>query len=315
MAGGGQGDDLGEVLSSPVVQELRKERDQIAKEIAELEGRYGPRHPELLKAERQRAEIDGQIRQEIGRLVSNLKVQAEVARSREAAVGSALDESEGGAWWRTNDASVGLKELQRNLESVRAVYQSFLDRFKQTSAQDGMAQSDARLISPAKAPGAAARPEPTSAAGFRALALITALAAGRSGHMVRGGLGRWSLFGGRHQAKVGDGLPDYEFPLAHPPKRPPSQRQAAARRTFSPIDWILDQPFSSFSESFRTLKAALATYRAHTHHILAVTSAYPGEGKTTTCLSLGRALARSGRWGRGGRGLRPSAADHQSAPG
>ena len=282
LAGGGQGDDLGEVLGSPVVQELRKERDQADKEIAELEGRYGPRHPELLKAGRQRTEIDGQIRQEIGRLVSNLKVQAEVARSREAAVGSALAAAKS-ALAQNNDASVGLKELERNLESVRAVYQSFLDRFKQTSAQDGMAQSDARLISSAKAPGAPAGPNrPLLFAFVLATAAVVGLLAAWLAEAWEDGL--YSAEDVKRRLSL-DCLA--LIPMAQP------SRRSAFQGGFSPIDWILDQPFSSFSESFRTLKAALSLTGGQ-HRILAVASAYPGEGKTTTCLCLGRALARGG---------------------
>ena len=156
-AAGGPGDDLGEVLNSPVVQELRKQRDEIAKQIAELQGRYGPRHPDLLKAQRQRDELDAQISQEIARVISNLRVQVEVARSHSKAIASAVAASKA-ELARNNSASVELKQLQQNLDSVRTLYQSFLDRSKLTLAQDGMAQPDARLVAAAKPPLSPAPP-------------------------------------------------------------------------------------------------------------------------------------------------------------
>jgi capsular exopolysaccharide synthesis family protein len=283
LSGGGQGDDLGEVLNSPVVQELRKERDRTAKEIAELEGRYGPRHPDLMKAERQRVEIDGQIKQEIGRVVSNLKVQADVARSREAAVDAAVAVAKA-ALVENNGASVGLKELERNLEAVRTLYQSFLDRFKQTSAQDGMAQSDARLVSSAKAPAA-----PTSPNRPILLALVLATA------VVAGLLSAWFVEAwedGLHSADDLKRRLGLDCLALIPRVRAPARGSGAA--PFSPIDWIEDQPFSSFTESFRVLRAALHL-NGSPNCVFVVTSAYPGDGKTTTALALGRSLARSGR--------------------
>ncbi|MFY8208081.1 MAG: GumC family protein, partial [Caulobacter sp.] len=82
LARGSTGEDVGESLNSPVVQQLRKQRSEKSAQVADLGGRYGDRHPELLKARRELADIDGQIQAEIRRIISNLEAQAQVARQR-----------------------------------------------------------------------------------------------------------------------------------------------------------------------------------------------------------------------------------------
>ena len=282
LAKGGQGDDLGEVLNSQVVQSLRRERETAAKQVAEMRGRYGPRHPEMLKAERGLADLDQQIEQEIARLVSNLEVQARIADSRSAALAASLTDAKA-ALARSNGAAVELRELQRNLESVRSLYQSFLDRAKQTAAQDGMARTDARLVAVAKPPAKPAWPNrPLLIAG----ALVAALVAGAVAILLA-------------DARE-DGLYDGEDAARRLELRcvgmiPDPARLSPGGKIDAPADLLLEQPLSAFTESFRALRSALLLAQTATPiHTLALTSALPGEGKTTTCLGLGRIMARLG---------------------
>ena len=68
-----------------------------------------------------------------------------------------------------------------------------------------------------------------------------------------------------------------------------------ARGLEGPEDYVQSHPLSSFAESFRSLRAA-ATLRGHRPpKVLAITSALPLEGKTTTAVCLARTLAMSAR--------------------
>ncbi len=275
-SGGRAGDDLGEVLNSPVVQDLRKKRN----EITELLNRYGPRHPERLKAEHQRAELDAQIGQEIGRVVSNLRVQVQVARGHSVAIAAALGKAKA-ELAKNNNASVDLKQLEQNLDAVKTLYQAYLDRFKQTLAQDGMAQADARWVSPAKAPLSPASPNRL---------LLLAIAATVSALSAL--LAVWIA-----EARE-DGLYDAEDVEARLGVQGlgivPSIGKSRSEEA-SPADLVLSRPLSGFAEAFRVLKAELLLRRASGPiRTIAITSALPGEGKTTTSLCLGRMMATSG---------------------
>ena len=82
LARGSSGDDLGEALSSPVIQQLRQQRATVSAKVADLQGRYGERHPEMLTANRQLTDIDAQIQAEIQRIISNLEAKVQVSRQR-----------------------------------------------------------------------------------------------------------------------------------------------------------------------------------------------------------------------------------------
>lgn len=81
LARGSSGDDVGEALQSNVVGQLRAQRAVAAARVADLQARYGPRHPEMLRAQQELAAIDGQIQAEIQRVISNLEARVQVARA------------------------------------------------------------------------------------------------------------------------------------------------------------------------------------------------------------------------------------------
>jgi capsular exopolysaccharide synthesis family protein len=65
--------------------------------------------------------------------------------------------------------------------------------------------------------------------------------------------------------------------------------------TLSPIDHVVAKPLSGLSEAFRNLRASVVYSRlGEPVKVVAVTSALPGEGKTTTAVCLGRVAALQG---------------------
>jgi capsular exopolysaccharide synthesis family protein len=66
--------------------------------------------------------------------------------------------------------------------------------------------------------------------------------------------------------------------------------------TEAPMDYVVAKPLSAFAEAFRSLQAALVYARlGEPVKMVAITSALPGEGKTTTAVCLARSIALQGR--------------------
>jgi exopolysaccharide transport family protein len=284
LARGSTGEDVGESLNSPVVGQLRKQRAEQSAKVADLSGRYGDRHPELLKAKRELADIDAQIQAEIGRIISNLEAQAQVARQRTGSVAGSVSASKG-ALIGNNRASIRLGELERKAESVRTLYESLLGRFKQTTTNQGIEQPDARIVSQAKIPTSPSYPKPSLnmivglvaalGAGFAAVVLAEILMAG--------------LFT-EDEVEHRLGLPY----LGSVPLLSSAVDGRLSRKT-NPADYLLTKPLSGFAESFRKLRAAILFSKVgEPVKVIAITSSLPGEGKTTTTFSLARTLATSG---------------------
>ncbi|RAK56406.1 capsular biosynthesis protein [Phenylobacterium soli] len=281
LARGSTGEDVGEALDSPVIQQLRAQRSQVSAQVADLAGRYGERHPEMMKAKRQLSDIDAQIKAEIQRIVSNLQAKVQVSRERAGAIGGSLGGAKG-TLAANSRAMVGLNELERKAEASRTLYESYLNRYKETSSQQGIEQSDARVVSKAKIPTGQSSPKvPLNLA----LGLLLALGSGAGAiivaEMLDAGLATAEDVERRLETSYLGAIPLLS--------------SVAEDSQLSPIDQVVAKPLSSFSEAFRNLRASILYSRlGEPVRIVAVTSSLPGEGKTTTSLCLGRTAALQG---------------------
>jgi capsular exopolysaccharide synthesis family protein len=281
MAQGSTGEDVGEALSSPVIQQLRQQRAETSRKVADLEGRYGDRHPEMLKAKRELGDIDANIQAEVQRIIKNLEAKSQVSRERANAVAGTLGAARG-TLANNNRAMVRLNELERTAEATKTLYESYLNRFKETSTQEGIEQSDARVVSRAKIPTGQSSPNiPLNLA----IGLLLALGAGAMvivlAEMMDAGLATAEDVEKRLDTAYLGAIPLLS--------------SVAGPRPGSPIDHVIEKPLSSFSESLRNLRASIQYARlGEPVQVVAITSALPSEGKTTTSVSLGRAVALQG---------------------
>jgi polysaccharide biosynthesis transport protein len=282
LARGSTGEDVGEALSSPVIQELRKQRAQASATVADLSGRYGDRHPEMLKAKRQLTDIDAQIQSEIQRIISNLQAETQVAQQRAGAIGGSLGSAKGTLASNTR-ATVRLNELQRTADASRTLYESYLNRYKETSTQEGIEQSDARIVSKAKIPTGQSSPK----VGLNlALGLVLAIGAGLAAVVLAE-----MLDAGLTTAEDVERRLDTSFLGAIPLLSTVAEGHPAP-----PIDYVVEKPLSSFSEAFRNLKTSILYSRLDEDvKVIAVTSSLPGEGKTTSSICLARTAALQGQ--------------------
>lgn len=283
LAAGSNGEDVGEALGSSVVQQLRARRAEVSGRVAELSGRYGPRHPDMVRAERELADIDAQIQAEIRRIISNLEAQVQVARERTGSMAGSLGTARG-ALAANNAAGVRLNELERNAESVRTLYQSFLNRFQETTSTDGLQESDARIVSPAAIPN---RPSSPNVPLNLAIGLGLALALGVAAVVLAIMLDTGVITAEDVEHKFG--LPHLgSVPLLASVVDPDD-------RDDTPADHVVKRPLSSFAEAVRALRASILFSRiGHQVRVITLTSALPAEGKTNTALCLARVSAQSG---------------------
>lgn len=274
--------DVGEALNSSLIAGLRAQRATVSAQLAELQGRYGERHPEMLKAKRQLSDIDAQIQQEIHTIIANLEAKVQVSRERAGAVGGSLGGAKG-TLAANNRAMVRLNELQRNAEASRTIYESYLNRYKETSSQGGIGQSDARIVSKAKIPGAPSSPNVSR---NLMMGLLLALGAGFATVILVE-----TLDAGLATAEDVERRLDTAYLGSVP-----LLSSVADDKLESPIDHLVSKPLSGFAEAFRSLQAAILHARpGEPVKVVAITSALPGEGKTTTAICLARSAALQGR--------------------
>lgn len=280
-----EGNAVGAAATSPVVQSLLGARATTAQQVADMNSRLGPQHPDFIKARDQLAAIDRQIQSEVGRVVNNLEAEAVAARQSTASLSTSAGRTQS-ALMQNNRALVDLNSLERRAESARVIYNAFLNRSNENQSAVGLQQPDARISSLAAVP---VRPTIPNKKANLALGAILALAAGVSAAVIATALD--------NRLSTASDIENY-FDLRALPAIPAFMStisRGEAGPSVKPAAWIIDNPSGAFAESFRNLRAAIRrNRRGEPNQVIAITSALPGEGKTTTSICLGRIAALAG---------------------
>jgi len=140
-----------EALQSPTIANLRAQYADARKKYAEQTAELGPRHPALRQTEKQVEDLKRTINEEIERFALSAKNDLTRARDYEASLNRAL-EAQKRQSVQLSQAAVRLRELEREADASREVYQSFLKRSRETEEQETLNTSAARVIGEATVP-------------------------------------------------------------------------------------------------------------------------------------------------------------------
>lgn len=145
---GDAGTALPEMLQSLEMQALRQQFATLSRNTAELATRLGERHPAMAEQYAQQRDLQRLIQREKERIIETTQKDYDRAAASEAAVRKNLDrvKTETVA---SDRANVGLRELERSLESRRGVYEAYLRRAREASEQERLNTTNVRIISPA----------------------------------------------------------------------------------------------------------------------------------------------------------------------
>ena len=274
----GQGvETASEVLASPLIQQLRSQEAQVTRRLAELAIEYGPLHPRMLQVNAEIRDIKQRIATEIGKITQGLQNEVEVARTRERSLENSLQDAEKQSGAQNREA-VQLRALEREATANRVLYETFLNRFKETSSTQGIASSNARVISAAEVPSSPSYPNKQ-----RSFTIIVML-----GFMAACGLvfALYFLNPGLHSPEqVEQELGIHTIGMI--PKLPPRNE---------PYKHLMQKPHSGYMEAINSLKISLRLSDPDARiKAIQVTSSVPLEGKSSLVLSLAVVMAKEGK--------------------
>lgn len=292
-------------ISSDVIARLRTQYAEIAKNEADLLSRYGPRHPLVANVRAQLKDTQRLIDDEIKRILQSTQHDYDVARSREASLEQSFDQLQGVAN-SSGQAQVRLRELQREAEANRTLYESYLARFKESTAQQSLQLPDSRVVTKASIPIAPSWPKSMLVLGLATtlglgigcvLAFLADYMDGRvktleQAEEITGvpALAAMPLISAGElagRAKLGRNELDRYDPTA--PTLLPAALQPPLMR------YAIEAPGTFFAEAVRAIRLAIQrTLRVQPIKVVLVTSALENEGKTTLAANLAQSLATLG---------------------
>ena len=140
-----------EAVQSQTVAALRSQYAEVMRREAEQMTSLGQRHPAVIEIQAEAARLHKMIDDEVHRLALSARSEYESARANEAALAANLETLKHNAV-TTGEAMVTLRELERDVQASRAVYESFLVRARETGEQERLDTKNIRVISRAELP-------------------------------------------------------------------------------------------------------------------------------------------------------------------
>lgn len=280
----GLGDSAGGDLQ--VSDTVRLMKEQLTKAIqkeAELASKYGPLHPEMQKV---KAEVDDarrQLSEEVAKLTQTLKSQFEIAEAHERQLGaslSVLKEQQA----VSKEESVKLKQLEREAQTEKQIYEALLNRYKQTAETQELQLPDARIVEKADVPLFPAAPK------RRQIVIISLF----GGLIIGIGLALLLEFSTTGIARPEDVERAFELPhLSSIPQMILQDGNGAD--PLRPVRQVLAEPRGAYAEAIRGLRREIDVLRPKTgSNIVLVTSTLPGEETETVASNLAHHYALTG---------------------
>jgi uncharacterized protein involved in exopolysaccharide biosynthesis/Mrp family chromosome partitioning ATPase len=271
---------LSEILGSTVIQTLRSDQAEAQRKLAAIEASGASKSDQIPVLKNEITGLQSRIDQEVNGVIESLETEITVARQKRESVAQAFRKAQENLS-RANQDAVHLGQIEREVNANRAVYESYLARYKQAIEQEGMVTPEAQLISTAA--GNTRRESPRLlnwlGLGF-ALGACFGLAIAMLSELRSGKLRSPR----RVEAITGSPVVGYI------PKLSKSQKSASPKALLAAR--------SEYGRALGNLHATLRsgqTGEGLGSQAIAIVSAQAGAGKTCLTLGLARFLAASGK--------------------
>ncbi|MEN8136568.1 MAG: polysaccharide biosynthesis tyrosine autokinase [Thermodesulfobacteriota bacterium] len=266
--------------NTPLLQTLTQQLLDTKQKYTELSKRYGPKHPKMININGEITSLtqtlESEKEKELQRRIKLLKSKTEVGVSQVANLQQIVDQTKKEAQ-RFNQKMIQYGMLQRDVEINRALYQSLLTQIKEKKVTEQTSNINIWIIEEAKNPRNPASPK-------KARNLLLGIILG--------------LFGGIGLAF----FIEYLDNTIGSPDEAESRLGVSVlgvidqfrNDEFDPEKGTMASEFSSFSESFKSIRTAILLSAAdQPPKKIVITSMLPQEGKTTTTVNLARTFAQT----------------------
>ena len=267
------------ILDKRSVQHARNSYHDAQNHLAELSKRYGPKHPQMQSAVANHKKAKNNYLRILQSVAKGFESQYRAARSTESSLKKDLGQSKTEIR-KINTKGFKLKELEREVETNRQLYDTFFTRFKETSETSGMQSANARVIDTAAVPTTPIKPKKNL---MVAIALFFGL-----------GLGVMLAFLKESLNNTIANPAEVDVKLAVPLLGILPLQKLKKSEADSPLLAFHNDNKSDFSEAIRSIRTGVVLSGLDSEYKIAVvTSSIPNEGKTTVSINLAMALAQT----------------------
>lgn len=265
---------LPQILNDGAIQALRSKRATLATDYQEKLATFKPAYPDMRRLKAQIDQIDAEINSAVSVIKQSLKARYDAAIEEENLLKKKIDEAKRGVL-DTRNKQIEYNILKREADTNRTLYDGLLQQYKDVGIAGAIGTNNVAVIDRAIMPGAPFKPNLTQ---NMLIALVLGLIAAALAIVV------------------------FEI-LDDTFKSPEEVEEQLGLAVLGIIPFtdgdvltdITEQPGSPLAEAYRSFRTALqfSTDKGTPKSVL-VTSARPGEGKSTTALALAINFAQLG---------------------
>jgi len=280
-----------EVLKSPALQALEARLSESRQKLANLSARYGPEYIEVTQARQEIFELENQLAKEKRETLERVRSEYELARAHFESISAALEQQKQLAN-KLNEDSIQYHILKREVDTNKQLYEGLLQRLKEAGVSAGLKSSNIHVVERADVPK-----HPSTPVHNRNLALGLLL-----GLMLGVGLA-FGIDYFDNTVKTPDELEQFVAVPALGVIPTINEINVSSRKSLissiangkeqSIVPYV--SPRAAVWEAYRSLRTSiLLSHSGKPPRTLLVTSALPGEGKTTTAINTAIVLAQTG---------------------
>lgn len=270
-------ESIPEITSHPVIQNIKTLKVKAKLRVSELSQIYGRKHPDLIAAKSELYTVNKHLTTQISKLVTGINRDLKTKQSNVAALEREYSKIQG-QFQDVIGKDNEYQKLVRDVESNRKLFNTFLERSKETALTSDFNAAVARFTDRAHTPN---KPITLSAKILVIIAFVLSIILHITYLLVK------EYFTDNFNS-VGDienklGLPV----LGVLPKI------AKKRNQDLDLHYFFDEEGRQFSESVRTLRTSfLLAQGQRVNQVIAVISSQPNEGKSTTSTNIAFSLAQ-----------------------
>ena len=277
--GGAALDTFPAILGNSFIQQQKAELAGLQQQLAQLSEKYGDKHPEIVKTRSAIAAAQHKLQTETAKVVAGVRTEYQAALAHESSLTAALNQQKGEAY-SMNRKNIDGSRLEGEVSSAKAMYDSLLQRAKETGISGELKTSNIRVVDVAERPRGPISPRSS-------LNLMLALLGG---------------------SVLGLGLAFFFEYLDSRIKTPDELRTHLGLPSLGMVpaldmkSWKGKEPLihlgvpPGFAEAFRTIRTnVLFSSAEEGSRVLVITSTGPGEGKTTVASNLAIGFAQAGQ--------------------
>lgn len=264
------------IMSNSFIQQQKGELADLQRQQAQLAEKFGPNHPDMVRISSAIRAADAKIQAEISKVVQSMQNDYQQAVAQEQSLTNALEQQKQDAL-ALNRKGIEYGVLARDAASNRQIFDSLMQRTKETGISSELKTSNIRVVDAAEVPRKPSSPNT------------------RNNLLI-------ALFGG---ATLAFSLTFFFEYLDNRIKTPEELKQLGMPflgMVPALFDKTIENPLvgvnapNNFAESFRNIRTNLLFSSAvEGGRTVIVTSTGPGEGKTVVSTNLAAALAQAGQ--------------------